>query len=99
MLRKIVKKEVDFGIAICGSGIGMSIALNKVKGVRCARVSSIKDVIITRRDNNSNAIAFSADIKFDRVLRMLEELINTPFSTEERHTRRINMIKEYEKNN
>ena len=97
--KKIVKKEVDFGIAICGSGIGMSIALNKVKGVRCARVSSIKDVIITRRDNNSNAIAFSADIKFDRVLRMLEELINTPFSTEERHTRRINMIKEYEKNN
>ena len=94
--KKIAKKEVDLGIAICGSGIGMSIALNKVKGVRCARVSSIKDTIYTRRDNNSNAIAFSADLNFDRVIRMIEEFINTPFSKEERHVRRINMIKEYE---
>ena len=45
--KAINKKEVDLGIAICGSGIGMSIALNKVKGIRCARVTSIKDVIVT----------------------------------------------------
>lgn len=97
--KKIAKKEVDFGIAICGSGIGMSIALNKVKGVRCARVSSIKDVIVTRRDNDSNVIAFSSSLNFNKVIRMIEELIDTPFSKDERHIRRINMIKEYEKNN
>ena len=56
--KAINKKEVDLGIAICGSGIGMSIALNKVKKVRCARVTSIKDVKITRNDNNTNVIAF-----------------------------------------
>ena len=97
--KKIAKKEVDLGIAICGSGIGMSIALNKVKGVRCARISSIKDAKYTRSDNNSNVVAFSADINLKRVLRMIEEFVNTPFSNEERHIRRINMIKEYEQKN
>ena len=97
--KAINKKEVDLGIAICGSGIGMSIALNKVKGIRCARVTSIKDVVVTKIDNNSNVIAFSADINFNKIKRMIEEFINTPFSTDERHVRRINKIKEYESKN
>lgn len=93
---KINKNEVDLGIAICGSGIGMSIALNKVKGIRCARVTTIKDVIITKKDNNSNAIAFSSDINFNKVKRMIEEFVNTECSNEERHKKRINKIMEYE---
>lgn len=97
--KAINKKEVDLGIAICGSGIGMSIALNKVKGIRCARVTSIKDVIVTKIDNNSNVIAFSSDINFNKIKRMIEEFINTPFSTDERHVRRVNKIKEYESKN
>ncbi len=97
--KAIRDRKVDLGIAICGSGIGMSIALNKVKGVRCARVSTIKDVKITRNDNNSNVIAFSADINYDRVIRMIEEFITTPFSSDERHNRRIKKIDEYESKN
>ena len=96
---KINKKEVDLGIAICGSGIGMSIALNKVNGIRCARVTSIKDVIITRKDNNSNVIAFSSDINFNKVKRMIEEFISINPSKDEKHIRRINKIMEYEQNN
>lgn len=94
--KAINDKKIDLGIAICSSGIGMSIALNKVKGVRCARVTSIKDVKITKKDNNSNAIAFSSDINITKVKRMIEEFINTPFSDEERHQKRINKIMEYE---
>ena len=93
--KSVVSKKVDLGIAICGSGIGMSIACNKVKGVRCARVTSIKDVIITKTDNNANIIAFSADINFDRVLRMIEEFINTPYSNIERYNRRNKVVSEY----
>ena len=93
--KAVASKEVDLGIAICGSGIGISIACNKVKGIRCARVTSIKDVIYTRRDNNANMIAFSSEINYDRVLRMIEEFINTPFSNEDRHVRRNKMIDEY----
>ena len=96
--KAINKKEGELGIAICGSGIGMSIALNKVKKVRCARVTSIKDVKITRNDNNTNVIAFSSDINFNKVVRMIEEFIDTPFSKEERHIKRINKINEYELN-
>ena len=93
--KAVANKKVDLGIAICGSGIGISIACNKVKGIRCARVTSIKDVIYTRKDNNANIIAFSSSINYERVLRMIEEFINTDFSKEERHTRRNKMIDEY----
>lgn len=97
--KAINEREVEFGIAICGSGIGISIACNKVKGIRCARVTTIKDVIITRIDNNSNVIAFSSEINFKKVKRMIEEFINTSFSNNERHQKRINKISEYELTN
>ena len=50
--------EADFGIAICGSGIGISIACNKVKGIRCAKVSNVEEAKYTREDNDSNIVAF-----------------------------------------
>lgn len=93
------EKEVDLGIAICGSGIGISIACNKVKGIRCAKVTTIKDVIVTRKDNNANIIAFSSETNIKKAKRMIEEFINTPFSNEERHSKRINKISEYELTN
>lgn len=96
LCEKIINNELDLGIAICGSGIGMSIACNKVKGIRCARVTTIKDVKVTRTDNNANVIAFSSEINFNKIKRMIEEFINTPFSNDERHNRRINKISEYE---
>ena len=91
----VVKNKIK-GVAICGSGIGISIACNKVKGVRCARVTSIKDTIATRKDNDANIIAFSGDINEERALRIIEEFINTSFENEERHLRRINKISKYE---
>lgn len=99
LCENITKGNVNLGIAICGSGIGMSIACNKVKGIRCARVTTIKDVKITKIDNNTNVIAFSSDINFNKIKRMIEEFINTPFSNDERHMRRINKINEYENDN
>ncbi|MBR2712946.1 MAG: RpiB/LacA/LacB family sugar-phosphate isomerase [Bacilli bacterium] len=96
-LGEYVVKNNCFGIAICGSGIGISIACNKVKGVRCAKVNFIKEAIITRKDNNSNVVAISSDINRDRALRIIESFIETEFSKEERHIKRINKIKEYEK--
>ena len=95
----IINKKVDLGIAICGSGIGISISCNKVKGIRCARVTTIKDVKVTKNDNNANVIAFSSDVNYDKVKRMIEEFINTPFSNEERHIKRIDKISEYERLN
>ena len=96
-LGEYVVKNSCLGIAICGSGIGISIACNKVKGVRCAKVNSIKDTIYTKKDNNANVIAVSSMINKDRIIKMIYAFINTKFTNEDRHIRRINKISEYEK--
>ena len=92
----VAKKEVDFGIAICGSGIGISIACNKVKGIRCAKVSNREEARVTRIDNNSNIVAFKEDVPIDDALNIIYTFINTDFSEEEKHHRRVDKITKYE---
>ena len=94
----VANKTVDFGVAICGSGIGISIACNKVKGVRCAKVSNKEEAKVTRIDNDSNIVAFSENIKNDEALEIVTTFITTEHPMEEKHNRRINKIKEYEEN-
>lgn len=92
----VADKDVDFGIAICGSGIGISIACNKVKGIRCAKVDSIEEAIATRNDNDSNIIAFGEKMSLEKALDLINTFITTEASKEEKHVRRRNKIKEYE---
>ena len=95
-LGEYVVKNKCFGLAICGSGIGISIACNKVKGIRCAKVDFIKEAIVTRRDNNANVVAISGEMNKERALRIVEEFINTEFNNIDRYVKRINQINEYE---
>ena len=92
---KALKEEIEIGILICGTGIGMSIAANKVKGVRCALVHSTKEAKLSRLHNNANVIALSANTSMLRIKDILDVFINTKFSNEERHQRRINLIDSY----
>ena len=92
-------KKLDFGILICGSGIGMSIACNKVKGVRCAKVNSVKEAEYTRNDNDANVMAISAELSDEDAIKIVETFLNTPFSEIEKYQRRINLITKYEENN
>lgn len=92
-------KKIDFGILICGSGIGMSIACNKVKGVRCAKVNNAKEAEYTRNDNDANVMAISAELSDEDAIKIVETFLNTPFSELEKHQRRINLITKYEENN
>lgn len=92
----VVSKNVDFGIAICGSGIGISIACNKVKGIRCAKVSNKEEAKITRIDNNSNIVAFSEKILPQEAVEIVKAFVETPTSPEEKHQRRVNKIINYE---
>lgn len=94
--KKIVSNEVNFGIAICGSGIGISIALNKIKGVYCAKVNNSEEARYTRLDNNTNCVAFSENTNFEEAKKIVETFINTEFSNLEKHIRRINKVKEIE---
>lgn len=93
---KVASGDVKFGIAICGSGIGISIACNKVKKIRCAKVNSVHEAYYTRVDNDANIVALSSDLSTFKAKRIVQKFINTDFSNEERHLKRINMISEYE---
>lgn len=92
----VVNKSVDYGVAICGSGIGISIACNKVKGVRCAKVSNKQEAQVTRIDNNSNIVAFSEKLSEEEALEVVKTFIETAASPEEKHARRVNKIIAYE---
>ena len=91
----VSKKEVDRGILVCRTGIGMSIACNKVKGVRCAKVDNVEDAALTRLDNDSNVIAISYVKDITEIKEIIKTFLEMKFSEEERHKRRINLIDTY----
>ena len=95
---KALGKEIEIGILICGTGIGMSIAANKVKGVRCALVHDVSEAKLAKMHNNANILALSSKMNMFRVKDILDAFINTNFSEIERHKRRIDMIDNYNDN-
>ena len=97
--KEIQSRNIDFGIAICGSGIGISIALNKMKGVYCAKVNNALEARYTRLDNNTNSVSFSGDTNLEEAIRIVDTFINTEFSNLEKHINRINKVKRIEENN
>ena len=88
--------EVDLGILICGTGIGMSIAANKIKGIRAARCVTKDDAYHTRVDNDANILCLSYNNELDTLLDIINTFISTPFSNLERHVRRVNKITKLE---
>ena len=92
----VANKEIDFGVLICNTGIGMSIAANKVKKVRCARVLDEYDAKMTRIDNDANVIALSSRVDIEKLKSILKVFLETPHNSEERHDRRISKINNYE---
>jgi ribose 5-phosphate isomerase B len=89
-------KEVDKGILVCGTGIGMSIMANKVEGVRAALVHDLFTAEATRQHNDSNVLAMGGRVISEELaLKIADIWVNTPFSNEERHIRRIKKIMDY----
>lgn len=93
----VVKGDFERGIVICTTGIGVSIAANKVRGVRCALVSDEYSARMTRDHNDTNLIALGANVTtVERAKGMLDIWLSVPFSHGERHQRRIDKISSYE---
>lgn len=93
----IKKKKVELGIAICGTGIGMSIALNKMKGIYCAKICNVSEAMFCKNHNNANVVAISADIDEGLAKAMVDKFIETPFSNIDKYIKRNNKIKDKEK--
>ncbi|MEK7566263.1 MAG: RpiB/LacA/LacB family sugar-phosphate isomerase [Patescibacteria group bacterium] len=85
--------ETDKGILICGSGIGMSIAANKFENVRAAQADKIEEAILSRKDNDANVLSLSGNFLSEQEIKeIVRAWLETPFSKEERHERRIKKI-------
>ena len=91
--KAVAKGECQRGIVLCTTGIGMSIAANKIKGIRCALLSDVKSAEMTRLHNDTNMMALGANVTpVDVALQIVDTWLATEFSGEERHVRRIGMV-------
>ncbi len=88
----------DFGILFCGTGIGISIAANKIEGIRCALPQNLFAAEMSKAHNNANFLSFGGRIEYpDSVEAMIEKFINTEHG-EDRHVRRVKKIMDLESN-
>ena len=89
----VTSGECERGILICGTGIGISIAANKVPGVRCALCGDCFSAQATREHNDANVLALGARVTGPGLaLKIVDTFLDTPFSNDERHIRRISLI-------
>jgi ribose 5-phosphate isomerase B len=93
---KVAAGEFDRGILICGTGIGMSIAANKVKGIRCALVHDVFSAKVTRQHNDSNIIAMGERVIGAGLAREIAKAWLTSEFEGGRHANRVGKITEYE---
>lgn len=93
--RKLTAGEADLGILICGTGIGMSIAANKHRGIRAALCSDAESARLTRSHNDANVLCLGARmLPYDTILCIVDAFLSTPFSGG-RHQRRVEMLEKF----
>lgn len=93
--KEVAGKRCEKGIVICTTGIGISISANKIQGVRCALCTDVFSAKMTRLHNNANMLALGAGIVGEALAKeIVDTFIDTEFSNEDRHSRRIALIEE-----
>ena len=91
--RAVAEGACDKGIVLCTTGIGVSIAANKIKGIRCALLSDVMSARMTREHNDTNVMALGAGVVGQMLaLEVVDTWLGTDFSHNERHQRRINKV-------
>ena len=94
--QEVINGKVDKGVLICGTGIGMSIVANKIKGIRCAHVTDLFSAEMTRRHNDTNVIALGARItSAELIVKCIDKFLTTDFEGG-RHAVRVNKITKIE---
>ena len=91
--RAVASGQCDKGIVLCTTGIGVSVAANKVKGIRCALLADVWSAKMTRLHNDTNMMALGAGVVGENLaLEIVDIWVGTEFSGEERHQRRIDKL-------
>ena len=96
--RAVADGTCEKGIVLCTTGIGVSIAANKIKGIRCALLSDVRSARMTREHNDTNMMAMGAGIIDEKLaIEITDTWLGTAFSGDERHQRRIDKMMALEK--
>ncbi len=97
--KAVASGECEKGIVLCTTGIGVSVCANKVDGIRCALLSDVMTARLTRLHNDTNMMALGAGVVGPMLaLELVDTWLDTPFSQEARHQRRIDKMMQLEKN-
>ena len=91
----VISPDYDYGILICDTGIGMSIAANKYPGIQAGLCRDALDAEMTRRHNNANILCLAAGREYDHLPEVLEKFLKTPFEAG-RHARRLEKVRAIE---
>ena len=92
----VLKNPDSLGILICGTGIGMSIAANKVKGIRAARCTDVNDAFYSKFHNAANILCLGMELSLQKMTEIIDTFIHTKNPNEEKHLKRIDKIINYE---
>ena len=93
----VINGDVDFGIAICGSGIGVSVACNKVKGIRCGIVDTEEQVKHGKSCDYINILALRGEyMDCEKAISLIEIYINTDYAEDKTYYERVKQIEKYE---
>lgn len=96
----VLRDPKNLGVLLCGSGVGVDIVANKHDGIRCSLVQDIERAKMSREHEDANVLALPADIvDLEEAYRIVKIFLETEFSGEERHERRIKKIQEIEEGN
>lgn len=96
---RVSKDPTTMGILVCGSGVGVDIVANKFKGVRSALVFDITRAKQSREHEAANVLCLGSDVTEEQTaIQIVDTFLNTPFSNEDRHIRRVAKIEDIEKN-
>lgn len=93
--KNVLNNSDSLGILICGNGIGISIAANKVKGIRCARALNADEAFEAKNHNSANIIAFGV-LPLEQAKEIVDMFITTKPASDERHLRRVQKVIDYE---
>ena len=95
---KVRENQGAVGILVCGTGVGMCMAANKISGIRAAVCESGQTVELSRKHNNANVLCLGGRVlKPEIAVEFVDIFLNTPFETEERHVRRVEKIEPKER--
>ncbi len=98
--KKVAEDSGNRGIVICGSGAGVDISSNKIKGVRCTIGFNVEQVKAARNDDNLNVLALASNFTFfEDTKALIETFLQTPYEPTDNHARRLEKIKSLENNN